>query len=297
MTDAENSESSGPGISVFGGPVDGATLPLSPAQREYRLGSAADCDLQLDLANIDAVHARLTIDGVRLLLSDAGSGTGTYVNGERSGLLQELKDGDRISLGPPGSRGSARLLVRLPEGSFTARLPTVPRKPAGPTSSEASGLAPFSGPGPRDEGPWSLLPADESASGLELSDTALPVLPAFPSPPEPLPDPAWGLELSESTDSLNPSFAPPPAPVPREATAHTVPFGEDGLSPEPSPLFAGFDAPEPVEATELVLGESHHDLALPDLGLPGIFDSPSALPPTPPPVSPMERAELEPALP
>lgn len=294
MTDAQNPASSGPGISVFGGPSDGTTLPLSPARKEYRLGSATDCDLHLDLTNVDAVHARLTVDGVRLLISDAGSATGTYVNGERSGSLHELQDGDRVSLGPPGSKGSARLLVHLPEGSFTARFPPVPLKTEGPES-EPSGLAPFAGSGLRGEGPWSLLPAEVSASGLELSDSSGSVFSLDPPSSDLFSSGAGGLELSASTDSLLPSVPPPSGLVPTEPTSGTPPYGGDPSQPP----FTGFGTTDPTsgETTQLVLGgdQGPGDLSLPDMGGLGAPDSLFSLPPpTLPAVLPPQPKRLEP---
>jgi hypothetical protein len=46
-----------------------------------------------------------------MVLSDEGSDTGTYVNGERLTSARVLADGDRIFLGPPGSKNTAKLLA------------------------------------------------------------------------------------------------------------------------------------------------------------------------------------------
>ena len=57
---------------------------------------------------------RISPRGGALLLSDAGSATGTFVNGEKIEGEQPAPEGDRICLGPPGAKGSAKLVVRLP---------------------------------------------------------------------------------------------------------------------------------------------------------------------------------------
>lgn len=109
---------SGPGATaptliVTGGELDGQTLLMEPGS-ERVLGAGADCHLRLPLANVDGVHARLSWDLHGLVLSDLGSANGTYVNGERVQFDRTLADGDRVCLGPPGSRQSVKLLVRVP---------------------------------------------------------------------------------------------------------------------------------------------------------------------------------------
>lgn len=99
-----------PTLTVIGGPHDGTTLLLE-STGERLLGSGPSAHLKLDLSNVAAVHARLKWDGRRLSLSDAGSETGTYVNGERLSAERVLGDGDRIFLGPPGSKNTAKLLA------------------------------------------------------------------------------------------------------------------------------------------------------------------------------------------
>ena len=78
------------------------------------LGSASDCDIQILLGNVEPTHALLDLGARGLQLSDGGSATGTYVNGEKIAARHVLSDGDRICLGPPGSKSSAKLLVRIP---------------------------------------------------------------------------------------------------------------------------------------------------------------------------------------
>lgn len=99
-----------PTLTVIGGPHDGQTLQID-APSERLLGSGPSCHLKLDLTNLAPVHARLVWDARGLVLSDAGSETGTYVNGERLAGERALVDGDRLFLGPPGSKNTAKLLA------------------------------------------------------------------------------------------------------------------------------------------------------------------------------------------
>jgi hypothetical protein len=103
-----------PVLIVTGGARDGASLVVDTQGFEKVLGSGSDCHLRVEAQNVDFHHARVLWDERGVVLSDEGSSTGTYVNGERIGTDHPLVDGDRICLGPPGSRNSVKLLVRVP---------------------------------------------------------------------------------------------------------------------------------------------------------------------------------------
>jgi len=103
-----------PVLIVTGGARDGTSLVVDTQGFEKVLGSGSDCHLRVEAQNVDFHHARVLWDERGVVLSDEGSSTGTYVNGERIGPDHPLLDGDRICLGPPGSRNSVKLLVRVP---------------------------------------------------------------------------------------------------------------------------------------------------------------------------------------
>ncbi|MET0552339.1 MAG: IPT/TIG domain-containing protein [Vicinamibacteria bacterium] len=103
-----------PVLIVTGGARDGASLVVDTQGFEKVLGSGSDCHLRVEAQNVDFHHARILWDERGVVLSDEGSSTGTYVNGERIGPDHPLLDGDRICLGPPGSRNSVKMLVRVP---------------------------------------------------------------------------------------------------------------------------------------------------------------------------------------
>jgi hypothetical protein len=104
-----------PALMVAGGPRNGETLVLDSPGRGRVLGSAADCNLRFSGSAVDNHHARVTWEEARgIVLADQSSANGTWVNGERVAGERILQDGDRISLGPPGSAESVKLLVQIP---------------------------------------------------------------------------------------------------------------------------------------------------------------------------------------
>jgi len=160
-----------PTLVMTGGPLDGTTYPLAMTAGELVLGSSMDADVQIMLGNVEPHHARLAFGTAGLIIADAGSATGTFVNGEKVEAEQPLQEGDRICLGPPGAKGSAKLLVRLPGAA------------AGPVAD-----GPALGAAVEEEQP--LLIDDSEGSPLLLEGdaqpTALPVVgsePAQASPP------------------------------------------------------------------------------------------------------------------
>jgi hypothetical protein len=104
-----------PTLVVTGGSRDGHELVLEALSAEKVLGSGPSCHLRLEAPNVDVVHAQVSWEAQGILLTDVGSQAGTYVNGERIGDEHPLQDGDRVTLGPPGSSGSVKLLVFIPQ--------------------------------------------------------------------------------------------------------------------------------------------------------------------------------------
>src|SRR5262245_2904517 len=147
-----------PSLSVSGGPHDGRSLAVQQ-DVEVVLGSGANAHFRLEAGNVDADHAHLLWDERGVLLSDFGSSTGTYVNGEKIGTEHLLKDGDRVFLGPPGSKQSVRLVVRVPE------LPPAPEP--GPALVLEPDSPAASGPAVEDE---PLILEDEPAQPVVIFD-------------------------------------------------------------------------------------------------------------------------------
>lgn len=218
MPDAGSGSVSVPTLIVTGGPLDGTNFEVDESTRDRLIGSSIDCDLQILLGNVEPIHARVARGPRGLLLADGGSATGTYVNGEKIDGDYLLQDGDRICLGPPGSKSSAKLLVKLPPGG--AALPL-------------EGSRSLSTSGPALTHPDQTLLLVEPETGLMVAPE-----PAFPPPPKaaappPTPPPPPPFAPPASASPPPPPFAPPAA-APRSAPPPPPPAPPGPPSPAPS---------------------------------------------------------------
>ena len=85
-------------LRVEAGPRAGRELILT--KPVITLGHSQGCDIGLTSDNgVERVHARLTRQGDAYVLTDVGSASGTYVNGERLDGPRALRGGDAIRLG------------------------------------------------------------------------------------------------------------------------------------------------------------------------------------------------------
>ena len=109
---------------MTGGALDGTAYPIPMTSREVVMGSSMDAGVQIMLGNVEPFHARLLFTQTGLAIADAGSATGTFVNGEKVEGEHPLQAGDRVCLGPPGAKGSAKLLVLLPGAGESPTLAT-----------------------------------------------------------------------------------------------------------------------------------------------------------------------------
>ncbi len=69
---------------------------------EHSLGRSAGCDIVVPRQTVSRLHARLTREGPRYLLLDAGSANGTFVNRQLLSGPHLLSDRDTIGLGSAG---------------------------------------------------------------------------------------------------------------------------------------------------------------------------------------------------
>jgi DNA-binding winged helix-turn-helix (wHTH) protein len=63
------------------------------------IGRSETCDVVISHSIVSRLHARITLEHDRYILSDAGSANGTYVNGEQVVEGRQLSSGDEIWLG------------------------------------------------------------------------------------------------------------------------------------------------------------------------------------------------------
>jgi hypothetical protein len=229
-----------PVLIVTGSSLDGTSLVLDTQGYEKIMGSGPDCHLRVEGGNVDYHHARVLWDERGVVLSDEGSSTGTYVNGERIGADHPLEDGDRICLGPPGSRNTVKLLIRVPPEIAEAQTIVF----AAPAAEAPVILSPAVTM-PEPEEPILMAPESEEVSFVPPADEVffvdeapppadartMPEPPAAPTvrlPPRPEPPPA-------------PKAAPPPPPAPPPAPKVAAP-------PPPPPPKAVAPPPPPVPA-------------------------------------------------
>jgi FHA domain/IPT/TIG domain len=219
-----------PTLVMTGGPLDGTAYPLPILEREVVMGSSMDAGVQIMLGNVEPFHARLTFSGSGLAIADAGSATGTFVNGEKVEGQQPLQAGDRICLGPPGAKGSAKLLVLLPAGGAAAgAAPALSGSNAAPSFGEAptlsfgddSGAAPTfdlgaaAEAGYAGEAPLFVEPLPPQAPVEAMRPAPAPAPQPF-SPPAPPPEPP---PPPPPRPAPAPVAAPPPPPPPTRAAA------------------------------------------------------------------------------
>jgi hypothetical protein len=247
VTEEQPDSESVPTLVMTGGPLDGTAYPLSLVDGETLLGSSMDAGVQIMLGNVESFHARILVGREGLAIEDAGSATGTFLNGEKVEGHHTLHEGDRICLGPPGAVGSAKLLVYLkgaPATSSPALDADTPvpaladhgtppsleeEKPALSFESDREPEQEFDLSAERDASADTILDAqsvvaEDAASGplLEATEVAPeeepalfstplpPAAPREPAPPAPPPPPP-------------PYTAPPPPPPPAAASAPAPP--------------------------------------------------------------------------
>ena len=190
-----SSSSSGPllpTLIVTGGASDGLQIPLEAPGAEKIIGSGPSSHLRLTSRNVDTLHARIAWEDTGVLLSDVGSAAGTFVNGERVETEQVLSDGDRISIGPPGSPESVKLLVRVPGNLATAAAMPInlapPPAPAAFAAAEEEDPLVFADPAVPEKFTPAFAPpeAEAAATGpaiiFDESPPPPPVAPAAPAP-------------------------------------------------------------------------------------------------------------------
>src|SRR5687768_1590426 len=85
------------GLLILQGPASMRGHRLSLPAPAVILGQ--DGDVRLDSPTVSHRHARVWAVGPEVLIQDAGSANGTFVNGRRVDGVQPLADGDEIRLG------------------------------------------------------------------------------------------------------------------------------------------------------------------------------------------------------
>lgn len=216
-----------PGVIVVRGDEPGRTLVIDEVLSDFTLGSDDGCHLVFKLRRVSPIHASLFLDDDgHVILTDAHSATGVFVNGRRI-TEHTLKEREEISLGPPGDQGSALL-------RFVSRIAAPVPPPA-----DLSDLLPAADELPSPDEPATPaqgLPVDElfaAASAEPASE-----LTASPSffEPEPVAAPSFEPE---------PAFQPEPVVAPPAFAPDEPDFAPAAYAPEPDALPEPEPEPEP----------------------------------------------------
>ena len=78
---------------------DGARVDFPLTKPVTLIGRKDTCDIRIPLAEVSRKHTELVIDEVSILVKDAGSANGTYVNNKRV-MEEKLAPGDHLIIGP-----------------------------------------------------------------------------------------------------------------------------------------------------------------------------------------------------
>lgn len=131
-----------PMLTVISGPLWGASFRLAPGVRVIGRGPGADVSLDDD--KVSRRHAIVTVGPGAVLLADAGSTNGTWLNEERVRRPRALCDGDRLRIGEvelrffdPATAVTVPVVARytaprpgdVPHGDSTTRHPMADSQP------------------------------------------------------------------------------------------------------------------------------------------------------------------------
>lgn len=177
---------------------------------KFFIGRAEDCHLRPGSDLVSRHHCVLMIDGDSIVVRDFGSKNGTLLNDERVPVEADLKNGDRLKVGPL----EFEVLV-----SETAKRPKVTSvKEAALRTAESSG---GSSGQDVDIGDWLNSTTDEAGETREINraDTAefdIKKTHIAPSSPESEP-------VSDSTETQTPKPLPGKLPaVPKTGDSHNA---------------------------------------------------------------------------
>lgn len=109
-----------PYLRVMNGPDEGKRFGIGVDISEAVVGRGADCDFQVNDANISRRHAIVRRDWNEITIEDAGSKNGVVINDRKIGKPTPLRDADEILL------GAVRLTFIDPSAKFIGKLDDIP---------------------------------------------------------------------------------------------------------------------------------------------------------------------------
>ena len=201
-------------LKVVSGSRAGMVIPITGSQ--FMIGRAEDCQLKPRSELISRYHCALLTETSYVAVRDLGSKNGVYVNGERIGVEQELKNGDRLAIGPLEFEiviAAAEPVATDPVADLVARvvasdsITPVQAAPAAPAKPAAA--APATPVQPAPAAPVQAAPAAPAA----------PVQPAPAAPAQPAP--------VTPAAPAQPAPAAPVQPAPAKPAAASGPASDD----------------------------------------------------------------------
>ena len=232
-------------LKVISGSRSGLTIPITIPQ--FMIGRAEDCQLKPKSELISRYHCAILSEPSYVAVRDLGSKNGVYVNGERIGVEQELKNGDRLAIGP------LEFLVVLtsdapkPQPVQPAPAPETPRENVADVvarivaQNSARHVAHHPAPQPAAPAPQPAAPAPQPAAPAPQPAAPAPQAAApAPQPAAPAPQPA--------------------APAPQPAAPAPQPAAPAPQAAAPAPQAAA-PASKPAAPAKPSSGDAEEDLA------------------------------------
>ncbi len=123
-------------IVVDSGPTTGQAIALSTADRPYRAGRGADCEIRLPDEDVSREHASFRRSWEGVVVSDLGSKNGVTISGERVQGTRRMRDGETATV------GATRLRLDDPEDRYLREIQKPQQaQPARPVSKPAAAVA------------------------------------------------------------------------------------------------------------------------------------------------------------
>src|ERR1700741_1723053 len=82
-------------LRFLNGPLAGQIVPIT--KNSTLLGRAPNCDIKVPTPNVSKEHTRLELFNDKLIVSDAGSRNGTFLNGVQV-RSSKVRSGDKIGI-------------------------------------------------------------------------------------------------------------------------------------------------------------------------------------------------------
>ena len=228
-------------LKVIGGSRSGMVIPITIPQ--FMIGRAEDCHLKPRSELISRYHCALLVEPSYVAVRDLGSKNGVYVNGERIGVEQELKNGDRLAIGPlefevvvvadapVKTDPVADLVARVVAENTVAPVKPAPVQPvAQPASAQPAPVAPAAPVQPAAQSAPAQPAPVAPAAPVQPVAQPTPVAPAAPVQPVAQPAPTAPATPAAQAAPVAPAYKPSPVQPAAPAGATSSADDKDDLA-------------------------------------------------------------------